>query len=88
MRGTLLVGHSLWWLVTCNNHVKITIPEKVMIITLLLCVDLPLLTFDLHEGHHHPRLASGFSFGSHKPLFNIFDPWDPQGPRTPNILPH
>ena len=40
----------------------------VMIMTLLLCVDLELLTFDLHEGHHHPKLASGVlltKFGSH-----------------------
>ena len=35
------------------------------------------MTFDLHEGHHHLKLASVVlltKFGGHRALFNIFDP--------------
>ena len=44
------------------------------------------MTFDLSEGHHHLKLASLVpltKFGSHRALFNIFDPRGPRGPRTP-----
>ena len=41
------------------------------------CLSLwPLLTFDLREGHHLPKLASAIfltKFGSHRSLFTIFD---------------
>ena len=48
----------------------------VMIMTLLRCVDWPLLTFDLCEIHLHPKLASGVlltKFGSHIAHFTTFD---------------
>ena len=41
------------------------------------------MTCDLHAGHHHHKLASVVlltKFGSHRALFNVFDP---RGPRTP-----
>ena len=40
----------------------------------------PLMTFDLHEGHHHHKLASGIlltKFGCHSTLFTTFDLWWP-----------
>ena len=44
------------------------------------------MTFDLKEGHHHVKLAPVVlltKFGSHRVLFNVFDPRGPRGPRTP-----
>ena len=49
----------------------------------------PLMTFDLHEGHH-VKLASVVlmtKFRSYRALFNIFAPSGPRGPAcaTPKI---
>ena len=44
------------------------------------------MTFDLNEGHHDVKLTSVAlltKFGSHRALFNVFDPRGPRGPRTP-----
>ena len=44
------------------------------------------MTFDLNEGHQHAKLAPAVlltKFGSHRALFNVFDPRGPRGPRTP-----
>ena len=46
------------------------------------------MTFDLNEGHHHVKLASVVlltKFGSHRALFNVFDPRGPRGPQTPYL---
>ena len=44
------------------------------------------MTFDLNEGHHYVKLASVVlltKFGSHRALFNVFDPRGPRGPQIP-----
>ena len=40
----------------------------------------PLMTFDLHQGHHHSQLASALlltKYGSHSTYFTPFDLWWP-----------
>ena len=66
----------LWWCVTKCSSLAHSLPH-------LTSDDL-----DLNEGHLHVKLASAVTltkFGSHRALFNVFDPRGPWGPRTPHL---
>ena len=75
---------DLWWPLTFMKVIIKILHQGFFWISLVaiahsFCI-WPLMTFDLHEGHHHHKLASGIlltKFGCHSTLFTTFDLWWP-----------